>query len=140
VSPSDDRPLPWARPWSCPSASKPFAQTSRGEIEGYFDGDLVDILVLDAGNDVGTTGAGAIENGPANPIYFVTGQAGPVLGTAIPGDPGYNPYWVVHLVAAPEGYGPVTSEDEIIDPDTGKPRPGFTLTPTDTIVLCVVLL
>lgn len=71
--------------------------------------------------------------------FFRAGESTPVEGqlnivTTIPGDPGYNDFWLVHMVSVPENYiaNTVTSYDEIV-------QMGYTITPTSSIVNCPIV-
>lgn len=75
------------------------------------------------------------------PIYvlFRSGETEPVTGQlnivdVIPGDEGYNDFWIVNKVMVPAGYvaNTITSYMEIMDK-------GFTITPTATIVNCPIV-
>ena len=75
------------------------------------------------------------------PIYvlFRSGETEPVAGQlnivdVIPGDAGYNDFWLVNKVTVPSGYiaNTITSLAEIMDK-------GFTITPTTSIVNCPIV-
>lgn len=75
------------------------------------------------------------------PIYvlFRSGETTPVAGqinivNVIPGDAGYNDFWLVTKVAVPADYvaNTITSYDQIVSG-------GYTLTPTTTIVNCPIV-
>lgn len=72
-------------------------------------------------------------------VFFQPGAEAPMAGQlnvidVLPGEPGYNDFWVVHRVDVPADYvaNSVTSLDEIT-------AAGFTVTPTETIVNCPVV-
>jgi hypothetical protein len=72
-------------------------------------------------------------------VLFKAGAAAPVPGQnniipTIPGDPGYNDFWVVNKVTVPDNYVPnlLTSEAEILSS-------GYTIQKTTTIVNCPVV-
>src|SRR5690242_1909744 len=68
----------------------------------------------------------AIANHAANPLYVVGGQdVSHILGVAIPGVSGYNPYWELVFVSVNSDRNlttdPFTSEEEILDAaETGE--------------------
>jgi hypothetical protein len=75
------------------------------------------------------------------PIYalFREGESTPVEGQlnvvgVIPGDPGYNDFWLVHKVIVPEDYvaNTVASVDEILDA-------GYEIEPTTDLVNCPIV-
>lgn len=75
------------------------------------------------------------------PIYVLmrTGETSPVTGQlniidVIPGDPGYNDFWIVNMVTVPADYeaNTVTSLEEII-------QNGYSISSTNTIVNCPVV-
>lgn len=75
------------------------------------------------------------------PIYVLyrSGETASVSGqlnivNVIPGDAGYNDFWLVTKVTVPSNYvaNTVTSYDEIL-------KKGYTLTPTTTIVNCPIV-
>jgi hypothetical protein len=75
------------------------------------------------------------------PIYvlFRSGESTPVSGqlnivNVVPGDAGYNDFWLVEKVIVPSGYvaNTVTSYAEIL-------QKGYSITPTTTIVNCPVV-
>jgi hypothetical protein len=72
-------------------------------------------------------------------VFFKNGSATPLAGQnniipTIPGEAGYNDFWLVNKVTVPDNYLPnsVTSEAEIV-------AAGFTITKTNTIVNCPVV-
>lgn len=76
-----------------------------------------------------------------DPIYvlFKEGETTPVAGqlnivNTIPGDVGYNDFWIMNKVTVPSNYvaNVVTSYDEIISR-------GYTITPTTNIINCPVV-
>ena len=76
-----------------------------------------------------------------DPIYvlFKEGETTPVAGqlniiNTIPGDAGYNDFWIMNKVTVPANYvaNVVTSYDEIISR-------GYTITPTTNIINCPVV-
>ena len=82
----------------------------------------------------------AMSTTPA-PIYvlFRDGESSPVANqlnivNVIPGETGYNDFWLVTKVTVPSGYvaNSVTSYSEIV-------QKGYTLTPTTTIVNCPIV-
>ena len=82
----------------------------------------------------------AMSTTPA-PIYvlFRDGESSPVANqlnivNVIPGETGYNDFWLVTKVIVPSGYvaNSVTSYSEIV-------QKGYTLTPTTTIVNCPIV-
>lgn len=75
------------------------------------------------------------------PIFalFRSGESSPVEGQlniihVVPGDAGYNDFWLVNMVTVPDNYvaNTVTSYEEII-------QNGYAITPTTTIVNCPVV-
>ena len=75
------------------------------------------------------------------PIYnfYTSGSSTPVSGQnnvvgVIPGQSGYNDFWVVNKVTVPNNYVPnsLTSEAEVL-------ASGYTITPTTTIVNCPIV-
>jgi hypothetical protein len=75
------------------------------------------------------------------PIYalFRTGESTPVEGqlnivNVVPGDPGYNDFWLVNKVTVPAGYvaNTITSYDEIM-------KMGYPVSATSTIVNCPIV-
>lgn len=72
-------------------------------------------------------------------VFFKNGATTPLAGQnniipTIPGDVGYNDFWVVNKVTVPDNYVPnsLTSEAEVL-------ASGFTVTKTNTIVNCPVV-
>ncbi len=72
-------------------------------------------------------------------VFFKSGATTPIAGQnniipTIPGDAGYNDFWVVNKVTVPDNYVPnsLTSEAEVI-------ASGYTITKTNTIVNCPVV-
>jgi hypothetical protein len=115
-------------------ASKP--QT----IPAWFDDDIVHVVPGVSDNVVGVTKQ-AIAGHAANPLYVVGGQeVSHILGEAIPGVSGYNPYWDIILVTINSNRDlvtdPFTSEEEILVAAlTGE----VTLSDTGFVLLCQVL-
>jgi len=88
-------------------------------IPAWYNGQIVNIIPGVSKNVVGVDHQ-AIADKAANPIYIVIDQPGTyhVLGVAIPGVAGYNPYWdVVYVTVNTDrnlATDPFTSEDEIL--------------------------
>lgn len=95
----------------CVRAAKPTT------IPTWFNGEIVYVIPAVSENVLGVTNH-AIASRVANPLYVITGQDH-VLGVAIPGVAGYNPYWDVVVVSVLNGRNvstdPFTSEDEILE-------------------------
>ena len=106
----------------------------------WFGGETVNVIPAVSENVVGVTND-AIVNQVANPLYvFGTGGQNHVLGTAIPGVPGYNPWWKVVVVTVLDGRDvstdPFTSEEEILEAAAdGRVE----LTETSFVLLCQVV-
>jgi hypothetical protein len=72
-------------------------------------------------------------------VFFKAGATAPVTGQnnvipTIPGDPGYNDFWVVNKVTVPDNYVPnsITSEAEVI-------ASKYVITKTNMVVNCPVV-
>ena len=115
-------------------------------IPAWYDGQIEHIIPGVSGNVVGVNHK-AIATHVANPIYVVlpvsnqdAQQVDHVLGVAIPGVAGYNPYWDVVYVTVKEGRdlttNPFTSENEIL---TAYLNGQVDLNDTGFILLCQVI-
>lgn len=78
-------------------------------IPAWYDGEIVDIIP-GVGANVGGVDKQAIASHAANPLYVILPvsnqdlqQVDHVLGTAIPGVAGYNPYWDIIAVTVLDG-------------------------------------
>ncbi|HEV2294717.1 MAG TPA: hypothetical protein VGR35_12760 [Tepidisphaeraceae bacterium] len=104
----------------------------------WFDGETVLVIPAVSQNVVGVTNH-AIVNQVANPLY-VFGPQNHVLGTAIPGVPGYNPWWAVVVVTVLDDRDvttdPFTSEEEILE---AYANGEVDLLETDFVLLCQVV-
>ena len=72
-------------------------------------------------------------------VFFKAGATTPILGQnniipTIPGEVGYNDFWIVNKVTVPDNYVPnsLTSETEVL-------ASGYSITKTTTIVNCPVV-
>ena len=110
-------------------------------IPAWYNGQIVHIIPGVSKNVVGVDHQ-AIADKAANPIYIVIDQPGAnhVLGEAIPGLAGYNPYWDVLYVTVNTdrdlATDPFTSEDEILEAAAAG---DVTLNDTGKILLCQVV-
>ena len=115
-------------------------------IPAWYDGQIKHIIPGVSGNVVGVNHT-AIATHVANPIYVVlpvsnqdAQQVDHVLGIAIPGAAGYNPYWDVVYVTVKDGRdlttNPFTSENEIL---TAYLNGEVDLNDTGFILLCQVV-
>jgi len=109
-------------------------------IPAWFNGEIVHIIPGVSGNVVGVNHQ-AIADKVANPLYVVSGQqVDHVLGEAIPGMAGYNPYWDVVFVTVNTDRNlatdPFTSEDDIL---AAAAAGDVTLDDTGFILLCQVV-
>jgi len=120
--------------------------TQPQQIPAWYDGQIEHVIPGVSHNVVGVNHP-AIAARVANPIYVVlpvsAQNAQPVdhvLGVAIPGVAGYNPYWDVVLVTVKNGRdlttNPFTSEDEIL---TAYLNGNVDLNDTGFILLCQVI-
>ncbi len=104
----------------------------------WFDGEVVYVIPAVSGNVAGVTNH-AIASHVANPIY-VFGTQNHVLGTAIPGVAGYNPWWSVVLVTVLDDRNlftdPFTSEGEVLE---AYANGEVDLNDTGFILLCQVV-
>ena len=116
------------------------------QIPAWYNGQIEHVIPGVSGNVVGVDKT-AIATHVANPIYLVlpvsaqdAQQVDHVLGVAIPGVAGYNPYWDVVYVTVKDGRdlttNPFTSEDEILTAYLGDK---VDLTDTGFILLCQVI-
>ena len=110
-------------------------------IPAWYNGEIVHIIPGVSKNVVGVDHQ-AIADHAANPIYVVIDQPSPdhVLGEAIPGMAGYNPYWDIFYVTVNTdrdlATDPFTSEDEIL---AAAAVGDVTLHDTGKILLCQVV-
>ncbi len=115
-------------------------------IPAWYNDQIKHIIPGVSTNVVGV-GSTAIATKVANPIYVVlpvsardAQQVDHVLGVAIPGVAGYNPYWDVVYVTVLDGRdlttNPFKSEDEIL---TAFLNHTVDLTDTGFILLCQVI-
>ncbi len=110
-------------------------------IPTWYNGEIVHIIPGVSAHVVGVDHQ-AIASKAANPIYVVIDQPSPdhVLGVAIPGVAGYNPYWDVIYVTVNTDRDlttdPFTSEDEIL---AAAATGDVTLNDTGFILLCQVV-
>jgi hypothetical protein len=115
-------------------------------IPAYYDDQIEHVIPGVSGNVVGVNNT-AIATRVANPIYVVlpvsdqdAQQVDHVLGVAIPGVAGYNPYWDVVYVTVLNGRdlttNPFTSESEIL---TAYLNGEVDLNDTGFILLCQVI-
>jgi hypothetical protein len=116
------------------------------QIPAWYDGQIEHVIPGVSDNVVGVNHT-AIATHVANPIYVVlpvsdqdAQQVDHVLGVAIPGVAGYNPYWDVVLVTVKNGrdltQNPFTSENEIL---TAYLNGEVDLNDTGIILLCQVI-
>lgn len=116
------------------------------QIPAWYNGQIEHVIPGVSGNVVGVNNA-AIATHVANPIYVVlpvsdqdAQQVDHVLGVAVPGVAGYNPYWDVVLVTVKNGRDltthPFTSEQEIL---TAYLNGEVDLNDTGFILLCQVI-
>ena len=115
------------------------------QIPAYYDGELVDITVVNQ-NVLGIT-RGDVAS-VADPIYFFPSDSSDPTGAqlqphvipTIPGVDGYNPHWKVELVFVLDGRDlskdPFLSEDEIQE---AVAKNEIVVIPTGIIVLCQVI-
>ena len=109
-------------------------------IPAWFDDEIVSVIPGVSSNVVGVTNH-AIASKAANPLYVVGGQdVDHILGVAIPGAAGYNPFWDIVIVTVLDGRDvstdPFTSEEEILD---AYANGEVDLTDTGFILLCQVI-
>ena len=115
-------------------------------IPAWYNDQIEHIIPGVSGNVVGVNHT-AIATHVANPIYVVlpvsnqdAQQVDHVLGVAIPGVAGYNPYWDVVYVTVKDGRdlttNPLTSENEIL---TAYLNGEVDLNDTGFILLCQVI-
>ncbi len=115
-------------------------------IPAWYNAQIEHIIPGVSGNVVGVNHT-AIATQVANPIYVVlpvsnqdAQQVDHVLGVAIPGVAGYNPYWDVVYVTVKDGRdlttNPFTSENEIL---TAYLNGEVDLNDTGFILLCQVI-
>ena len=115
-------------------------------IPAWYNDQIEHIIPGVSGNVVGVNHT-AIATQVANPIYVVlpvsnqdAQQVDHVLGVAIPGVAGYNPYWDVVYVTVKDGRdlttNPFTSENEIL---TAYLNGKVDLNDTGFILLCQVI-
>jgi hypothetical protein len=116
------------------------------QIPAWYDGQIEHVIPGVSPNVVGVNHT-AIATHVANPIYVVlpvspqdTQEVNHVLGVAMPGVRGYNPYWDVVLVTVTNGRNlatnPFTSEQEIL---TAYLNNEVDLNDTGIILLCQVM-
>ena len=109
--------------------------------------DQIEHIIPGVSTNVLGVSSTAIANKVANPIYVVlpvsardAQQVDHVLGVAIPGVAGYNPYWDVVYVTVKDGRdlttNPFTSENEIL---TAYLNGKVDLNDTGFILLCQVI-
>ncbi len=109
-------------------------------IPAWYDDDIVYVIPGVSSNVVGVTKQ-AIASKVANPLYVVAGQdVNHILGVAIPGVAGYNPYWDIVTVTVLDdrdvSTDPFTSEEEILEAYASGE---VDLTDTGFILLCQVI-
>ncbi len=115
-------------------------------IPAWYNDQIEHIIPGVSGNVVGVNHT-AIATRVANPIYVVlpvsnqdAQQVDHVLGVALPGVAGYNPYWDVVYVTVKDGRdlttNPFTSENEIL---TAYLNGEVALNDTGFILLCQVI-
>ncbi len=116
------------------------------QIPAWYNDQIEHIIPGVSGNVVGVNHT-AIATQVANPIYVVlpvssqdAQQVDHVLGVAMPGVAGYNPYWDVVYVTVKDGRdlttNPFTSENEIL---TAYLNGEVDLNDTGFILLCQVI-
>ena len=115
------------------------------QIPAWYDGQITHVIPGVNANVVGVNNPGTAHH--ANPIYVVlpvsaqdAQEVNHVLGVAIPGVRGYNPWWDVVLVTVKDGRdlttNPFTSEQEILTSFAGGK---VDLNDTGIILLCQVI-